>query len=57
MSEELAKLLTALLIDHVNKNAEDVYTDDAETERLKKMFLNGNFVSITYWIGGRLRKE
>lgn len=57
MSKELARILTSLLIDHIDKNTEGMDTSSDVAERIEQMFINGNFVSIEYWIESKLRKK
>lgn len=57
MSKELAGILASLLIEHVDKNTEGMNTSSDVAERIERMFINGNFVSIEYWIESKLRKK
>lgn len=57
MSKNLAELLTALLVQHVNNTSESVNTSSTEHEVLEQMFINNNFTSIEYWIESKLKKK
>lgn len=57
MSKKLARILTSLLVDHIDKNTEGMNTSSDIAERIEQMFINGNFVSIEYWIESKLKKK
>lgn len=56
MSENLAKLLSTLLVNHANELTSDRHVSGMETEKIKQMLVNCNFTSIEYWIDRKLQK-
>ena len=56
MSKQLEGLLTALLIDHVDKSTTGMCVSSMEGEQIERMFINCNFTSIEYWIDRKLQK-
>jgi hypothetical protein len=56
MSENLAKLLSTLLVNHIDKLTPDIHVGGMEAEKIKQMFVNCNFTSIEYWIDRKLQK-
>lgn len=57
MSKNLARLLTAVLVNHIDNTTNSMNTSSMEAEKIEQMFINNNFTSIEYWIESKLKKK
>lgn len=57
MSKNLARLLTVVLVNHIDSTTSGMDTSSMEAEKIEQMFINNNFTSIEYWVESKLKKK